>query len=361
MKEATKYIEDYINNHGSMDIGTFMDTALCHTEWGYYITRDPFGSKGDFVTAPEISQMFGEIIGAWVVDVWEKLGAPDKFCLVECGPGRGTLMSDILRASSAYKKFHDAVDLFLIEASPYLRNEQGMKLADYNPVWLDSISDSAITDSGVPVIVIGNEFLDALPIRQLQMTSDGWKERVLVKGDNKLDISLSEAQSDILGLVPEDIKNVGEGSIFEVSPSRSQFAETICKIIKRNKGAALFIDYGHVQTSIGDTFQAVRKHDYVSPFTNIGESDLTSHVDFAVLKKIAENTGISCAGPVGQGDFLHALGISYRASILSNKASPEQQNDIENAMNRLCGEEEMGKLFKVISFYHGDMPHPAGF
>lgn len=328
-KELEEYLRRYIATHGALDVGQFMSIALAHPEHGYYMTRDPFGAGGDFTTAPEISQMFGEMIGAWVIDIWAQMGKPERLTLVECGPGRGTLMNDILRV---YKDV--PLDVHLIEISPALKFIQQKTLKAH---WHDNI-ETVPTDA--PVIVIGNEFLDALPFRQFVKTKDGWAERVITE-----DLSF--------GLRPiAFVKDAPEGSIFEIAPHRIEFIKTVEDLMKRcGMGAALFIDYGHAQSGLGDTFQALHKHNTVDVLSHIGEADLTSHVDFSVF-----------GHPVTtQGEFLRSLGIEARAQMLLKNANERQSADIASALHRLTSSDEMGTLFKVMGFAHGKNIHPAGF
>lgn len=358
MTKLEAYLHKHIEENGPIDTGTFMGLALGHLEWGYYMRKDPLGVAGDFTTAPEISQMFGEIIGAWLVDTWIKLGKPDPFLLIECGPGRGTLMEDALRATKQVEGFHGALKLFLIETSPVLQEKQKEKLGQYNPQWLDSIDHPAIRPSGHPLILIANEFLDALPVRQLQMTNSGWQERVVAVNGEGLTFNLSPAPAE---LIPQGLADTEKGNIFEISPARCDFVQKLCGLISQNGGVSLFIDYGHTKSAAGDTFQAVKNHEYVSVLSHIGEADLTAHVDFEALARIADQAGILYAGPVEQGIFLQRLGIAQRAEILSQNASGQQREEIKSACARLCDAEQMGNLFKVMAFYYNKSIGLAGF
>ncbi len=344
-----KYLKDHIEAHGPIDIGQFMSLALGHPQFGYYMKKDPFGRGGDFTTAPEISQMFGEVIGAWIADVWIQMGSPAAFTLLECGPGRGTLMADILRATKGVKGFHEAVAIHLLEISPVLKGLQQEALqknqtpAQAAVTWHEGL-ETVPTDK--PIIVIANEFLDALPVRQLQKTAKGWVERVI---DANLHFGLKPSFSN---LISKEFQDLQEGKIFEIAPLRIQFIRELCGILKHSGGAALVIDYGHVKTGAGDTFQAVYKHQYVNVLEHIGDADLTSHVDFAALRDAAD---INVWGPVEQGAFLKAIGIEQRAAILSQKA------DVESALKRLTDSDQMGSLFKVMGLSYGKNISPAGF
>ncbi|MEM7651392.1 MAG: SAM-dependent methyltransferase, partial [Pseudomonadota bacterium] len=279
-KTLEDIIIERIQADGPMSVGDYMSLALGHPEHGYYMKQDPFGRAGDFVTAPEVSQLFGEMIGVWVADIWKQMGAPKEFVLLECGPGRGTLMADILRATKGIEGFHEAARLHLLEISPVLKKMQADALKAHDPVWHKGVS--SVPDDA-PMIVMGNEFLDALPFQQFV----GGEER-------KIDI-----QGD-------DLAFTLQGEVQEHAPVRENFVREICARIIAQKGAALFIDYGHVKSGVGDTFQAIKGHEYVDVFSHIGDADLTSHVDFEALQ---ENVQAQVHGPVEQGAFLKALGI----------------------------------------------------
>ncbi|MCB9983218.1 MAG: SAM-dependent methyltransferase [Rhodospirillales bacterium] len=332
-------IEQKIRDDGPMSIGAYMALALGHSAHGYYMKQDPFGRSknygGDFVTAPEVSQLFGEMIGVWAADLWMQMGRPERLALVECGPGRGTLMADLLRATSGVDGFHEAVHVHLVEMSPVLREKQREALGGYDVVWhedFESVQDDA------PLIVIGNEFLDALPFEQY---IGGVQRTVDLRADGRL------------CFVPED------GEVVERAPVREGFVQQVCERIKAQGGAALFIDYGHMKSGVGDTFQAIKGHEYVDVLSHIGDADLTSHVDFEALQK---GVDIGICGPVCQGDFLRALGIGLRTRTLMQKAEGKQALAIEKGLHRLVDSDQMGVLFKAVGFYHHDKPiAPAGF
>lgn len=341
-----------IRENGPMDTGAFMGLALSHPKYGYYMTRDPFGQDGDFTTAPEISQMFGELLGAWAADCWLKLGQPERFYFLECGPGRGTLMADALRAVKAVPGFLSAAQIRLIEISPVLKQKQRETLSGYGASWTSSIDE---IEDDAPVIMIANEFLDALPVRQFRFHDNAWQERV---------IGLSPDDELQFGFVPApgiELPQTEEGTIIEYSPARESFVRSIAQRITAQKGAALFIDYGTEKQGIGDTLQAVKDHKYVDVLESPGEADMTSHVDFVRLKRITEQEKVTVYGPVPQGGFLYALGIKERAQILQQRASAKQRMDIENALKRLTDKDEMGTLFKVMVISSGLTSGPAGF
>ncbi|WP_226896270.1 class I SAM-dependent methyltransferase [Polymorphobacter sp. PAMC 29334] len=320
--------------------------GLCNSH--YYATRDPFGAGGDFTTAPEISQMFGELIGAWLTDVWRRAGSPDRVRLVELGPGRGTLMADMLRSMAA-ARWAPAVDF--VETSPVLRAAQGDRVA--NARWHDSLD--AVPDDA-PLLLVANEFFDALPVRQFVRSAIGWHERIVAVGDAGFAAALGNAAAT--PLIPELLWNAPVGSVVETSLASTAIAAEIGARLSLHGGAALFIDYGHSGPVTGDTLQAVRGHAPADPFADPGEADLTAHVDFTALAAAA---GTAASGPTGQGDFLRAIGIDARAETLRRRATAVQREAIDAAVARLTGETAMGRLFKVMALTGRDWPAPAGF
>lgn len=336
-----------------------MALVLGHPELGYYMRQDPFGTGGDFTTAPEISQIFGEMIGVWLVDMWMQMGKPSPFILLEAGPGRGTLMADILRVS---KEFSASAQIHLLEMSPNLRQKQRDALADYRVFWHDDLS--TVPDSA-PIFFIANEFFDALPFRQfIYNGSSGWAERTVQmnrNGDTGFEFSIRDCGS----FDPASGSGFGApkiADIFEFSPDRAGFMAVLSRRMAAQGGAGLILDYGHLRAGYGDTFQALYRHQYVDPLTHIGDADLTSHVDFAALAKAARESGVTLAGLGGQGDFLNALGIGARAAMLMKNADGKQQDAIRKALHRLTHSDEMGSLFKVMGIYsHDAQLSPAGF
>jgi NADH dehydrogenase [ubiquinone] 1 alpha subcomplex assembly factor 7 len=279
-----------IRSYGPMDIGQFMGYALGHPDYGYYMTRDPLGVAGDFTTAPEISQMFGEMIGLWAADCWIQAGRPDPFILLECGPGRGTLMADALRAASKVEGFAAAKRLILQEISPVLRQKQQAALENHAPAWISDLSELS---KEYPIIMIGNEFIDALPIRQLCFQKSQWHERAVgIDAEERLILGLLPAPETLVHLVPSAFRQGQEGVIYEVSPARDRFVEETSRMIARCGGAALWIDYGHGYSGAGDTLQAVRSHRFVPWLESPGEVDITSHVDFQRLRDLAVSSGM---------------------------------------------------------------------
>ena len=397
-----------IRSEGPLPVSRYMALCLGHPRHGYYMTRDPFGAQGDFTTAPEISQMFGELIGIWAAGVWQAMGAPAAFRLVELGPGRGTLMADMLRAMTVLPAFRAAAAVHLVETSPVLRELQARTLAGAaSPVWHDTIA-SALDG---PVIVVANEFLDALPLDQFVMTDEGWRERLVgLDSDGGLAFGLAglaqRAPSPAAGEVwsegrgkdrGEETRDEGRtsdhpqlgdaarldppsgaarrrlpqgeqasapgGAVFEHPRAALDIVSTIARHIASAGGAALFIDYGSAQSGFGDTLQAMKGHAFVDPLTEPGEADLTVHVDFARMAAAGLRSGAAAHGPASQRDFLLALGLAARAQSLASRATHAQAATLQEAFDRLTapGATGMGDLFKALAFSHPGLPSLPGF
>jgi NADH dehydrogenase [ubiquinone] 1 alpha subcomplex assembly factor 7 len=342
---------------GPMSIARYMSLCLGHPQHGYYMTRDPLGSKGDFITAPEISQMFGELLGLWFAQIWINLGSPDAIRLVECGPGRGTLMQDALRAAATVPGFKSAITVDLIEMSPVLKAEQLRRLSGTGvPVNWHARIDSVKTDK--PILLIGNEFLDALPIRQFQRNAERWHERLVGSDGESLSLGLSAAPEPVLSQIAP------QGSILELSPAIQSFIAAAAEKLNAASGYAILIDYGHVKSGFGDTLQAMQRHGFVNPLASPGESDLTAHVDFDGLGRAAKANGLAVHGPVEQATFLRHLGLQVRAEMLMQKAGTQSQRDeIAGAERRLSDMSRtgMGSLFKVICLAARGQPEPPAF
>jgi len=362
----------HIKVSGPMSVASYMSWCLLDPRQGYYPTRDPLGvaknGKSDFITAPEISQMFGEVLGLWLINAWRGMGKPETVQLVEYGPGRGVMMSDMLRTARLDKDFFAAISLNLIEMSSALEAKQAETLANAGvPVrWVDSLD---AVPAG-PTIVIGNEYLDCLPVRQLIMKdrfkgAGGWHERMVdVNPDNpnKLIFSVSEAPISEIdqNLLPADIPAFKDGDLLEINPGLGQIVEALRKRFAAHSGAALFIDYGPDATELGDTFQALKKHEKVYPLDEPGHADLTARVDFSALGEWAEKAGLTNYGPCPQGQFLSRLGIEVRAVSLS-KSSPKSKAKIARQLHRLTDVNDMGILFKAMAIQSPDLPAPLGF
>jgi NADH dehydrogenase [ubiquinone] 1 alpha subcomplex assembly factor 7 len=346
-----------IRRSGPLGIDDYMATALTDPQHGYYATRDPLGARGDFVTAPEVSQVFGELIGLWCADNWSRMGRPDPVIVAELGPGRGTLMADMLRTLRVVPEFRRALRLHLVETSPVLRARQAAALTDAAPRWHDSIA--TLPDG--PLILVANEFLDALPIRQFVRAGDGWRERLVTLGDDGALTFALDATPDRAAAIPPALCDAAPGSLWEMRPAAEALAASLGARIAARGGVALFIDYGHAASACGDTLQAVRGHRRHDVLTDPGEADLTAHVDFAAVAHAATAAGARVWGPVAQGAFLAAIGLAERAGTLLRRATPAQAEAIAAACRRLIEPEEMGTLFKALALAHPALPAPAGF
>ncbi len=354
-----------IRLEGPITVADFMMEALCHPRHGYYITADRFGAAGDFITAPEISQIFGELIGLWCAQCWDQLGRPDPVTLVELGPGRGTLMADALRAvSGVLPAFTAACRLALVETSPLLRRRQAEALAPYAPVWHDRLAEVA----GGPLLLVANEFFDALPVRQFQLTPEGWAERLvdLEPETEDLRFAIDRPGRPSTLMIPPRLRAVRPpqvplGTVIDLAPAAQSVALELGRRLARDGGAALVVDYGHTASVPTDTLQAVRQHTPVPALACPGEADLTTHVDFTALATAARDGGAAAYGPVTQGDFLRALGIETRAATLRRIASPRQAQDLDTAVHRLTADDAMGRLFKVLALTGPNQAVPAGF
>ncbi|WP_407495256.1 class I SAM-dependent methyltransferase [Pseudooceanicola sp. MF1-13] len=347
----TDRIRQRISLQGPLTIADYMYICLLDPDHGYYATRDPLGTKGDFITAPEVSQMFGEVVGLALAQAWMDQGSPSPFTLAEAGPGRGTLMADLLRATRGVPGFHDAMRLVLIEASPTLRNIQADTLADYTPAWTTSFDDLPKR----PLYFVANEFFDALPIRQFQRQGQGWAERVVTTDGDALTFALTTPLP--LPELAHRLDDTADGDVVEVCPDAAPIAATLGQRIATHGGAALIIDYGDWRSK-GDTFQAVQAHQPVSPLDAPGEADLTAHVDFEALALAATPAKPSAMTP--QGVFLERLGITARAEALARRMSGDALQSHIAAHRRLTHPQEMGTLFKVLGLTPPDQPHLAG-
>lgn len=355
MTELEREISAEIAANGPMGIDRFMALALGHPRHGYYMTRDPFGMAGDFVTAPEISQIFGELLGLMVAMSWQALGEPSEIALVELGPGRGTLMADALRAAKALPGFFSCLDVHLVEMSPVLQRAQADKLKDSgkHPQWHASV-DTLPDDR--PLLILANEFFDAIPIRQFQRHQGQWRERLVgIGAEGALTLGLDRNIAE--GLTLEG----PEGAVFETSPISLDIMRRLAERLKHLGGLLLAIDYGHPHFAFGETLQAVRKHKFAPVLANPGEADITAHVDFSSLA-IAARRGGAVAHPIlTQASLLERLGIDHRAGILKRKA--EDPGEIDRAVERLTGRDKagMGQLFKALAVTSADLGPPAGF
>jgi NADH dehydrogenase [ubiquinone] 1 alpha subcomplex assembly factor 7 len=345
---------------GPMPVAEYMRMCLTHPQYGYYVTRDPLGADGDFITAPEVSQMFGELIGVWMAAVWRRMGAPEDVRIIELGPGRGTMMADALRAVRVVKNFYDAVVLHLIEVSPRLQELQRQRLQAFG---LQTAWHTALADvPGGPNIIVANEFIDALPVHQAVKRGDGWHPRVVgVDAGGNLTFGVGRDPLRLFeATLPPAARQAPEDAIFEWRPD-SIALELGARV--RSGGAALIIDYGHGNSGLGDTLQAVDAHAFADPLATPGQVDLTAHVDFEALARGAESIGARCHGPLPQRDLLFNLGITERAERLKARATGEAAAAIELALARLTepGERGMGELFKALAITDRKLDPLPGF
>jgi len=341
---------------GPITVADYMSACLADPGHGYYLNKEPFGRSGDFITAPEVSQMFGELIGAFCLTAFDRMGAPEQVHLVELGPGRGTLMADLLRMALLRPDFINAADLHLVETSQRLRAVQSETLAGapLKPQFHDSVE--TLPDG--PLILVANEFFDALPIHQFIKTATGWHERLIGLDDaGALHFGIGATvlpESD----VPAPLRQAADGAILETQPAANAICQTLAERIARQGGTALFIDYGYLKTATGDTLQALFKHAYDDVLAHPGAADLTAHVNFKALARSARTAGAVAHGPLGQGDFLLKLGLLERAGALGTGKTADTQNEIRTAVERLAGPDQMGELFKVIAITQGSEPLP---
>jgi SAM-dependent MidA family methyltransferase len=343
-----------------MTVADYMRLCLTHPQHGYYVTRDPLGAGGDFVTAPEISQMFGELIGLWMGSVWRLLGAPENVRVVELGPGRGTLMIDALRAAKVVAGFREAVVVHLVEISEPLRRFQENRLDNLGvPVFWHSTLEEV---PGGPSILIANEFIDALPVHQAVKLADGWHERVVAIGSDD-DFAFGHSPEPLPffdSTLPPRLRKPPIDAIYEWRPDT--YALEIGRRA-RSDGAALIVDYGHTQSGFGETLQAVARHTFADPLRRLGQVDLTAHVDFEALANAAESIGGRVHGPIPQRTFLQNLGIDKRAASLKASNSSERSAEIDLARGRLMatGTQGMGELFKVMAITEPKLDKVPGF
>jgi len=338
-----------IETDGPISIADYMEACLGDPEFGYYATRDPLGEKGDFTTAPEISQIFGELIGLWCVVVWQEMGTPASVRLIELGPGRGTLMADVLRAAKSVPAFYDACKVHLVETSPLLRDIQAETIGrfDKSPQWHANLMD--ISDGSA--ILIANEFFDALPVRQFEKRDGRWFERcVALTKDGKLQFQVHGEPLESETPLPEELRvQARDGDMAEIRPASNLIVETLAARAQKAPTAALFIDYGHCKSAPGDTLQAVRRHDYADPLEEPGMADLTAHVDFDQLGDTARSSDLDIHGPLSQREFLLDLGLKERCERLVQNANAATKETIAAGARRLVDPAQMGELFKVMA------------
>jgi NADH dehydrogenase [ubiquinone] 1 alpha subcomplex assembly factor 7 len=358
MASLADRIAGRIRREGPLSVAAFMAMALHDPEDGYYARRDPLGRAGDFITAPEMSQIFGELIGLWCADLWQRMGRPRPVIVAELGPGRGTLMADFLRAAASVPDFRGAVRLHLVEASPVLRGEQQRRLAAAAPRFADSFG--ALPEG--TLLLVANEFLDALPVRQLVRGRAGWAERLVALDAGGGFVFADGPESAALGLlVSADLRAAAAGTLVEIRPPAAALAAALGERLARQPGAALFIDYGYFPSAPGPTLAAVRRHAPAAVLDEPGSADLSAHVDFSAFGETACAAGAVVYGPVEQGRFLAALGAEARVAALAAGATAVQRGRLESGFARLIDPAQMGKLFKVLAMASPGLPPPAGF
>jgi NADH dehydrogenase [ubiquinone] 1 alpha subcomplex assembly factor 7 len=356
MNALTSILRQKIAAEGDLSIADYMAIALGHPEHGYYQKQDPFGARGDFITAPEISQIFGEMIGVWCGEVWRQMGG-GALSLVELGPGRGTLMADLLRATKKFPDFHDSITIHMVETSPVLANAQYMRLRYEHPriEWLDSVEQ--LPDN--KLLVIANEFFDALPVKQFIATEDGVHERRIGWNEKENEFCFTLGSKGLQ--LAKSGHNIPIGTIMEQSPASRNVMRTLASHIAEHGGAALVIDYGYLGEAHHNTLQAVKSHMFHPVLKDPGDADITAHVDFTTLMDIASDNGGTVFGLANQGEFLTRMGADLRCEMLLRQATAEQKEPIASGLKRLVSPQEMGELFKVMAVVSDPRIEPPGF
>lgn len=343
-----------IGKAGPITVERYMELALLDPDHGYYTRKHPFGAAGDFVTAPEISQMFGELLGLWCYTAWQAAGSPRPAMLVELGPGSGSLMADALRAIESATGGPQPFDVVLVEASALLARRQREALSGRAVLWCSAVEE---LPSRGPAFVVANEFLDALPVRQFVRTTTGWKERLVMVEDDAIAFVLGMAADGLAASLPD----APTGRVCEASPARDGLVRDLAARLTAEGGAMLVIDFTAPGMPVRDTLQAVRHHRHADRLTAPGEADLAAAVDFAALGKVAAAEGLEVFGPVSQGVFLEELGIAVRAERLKRSATPETARGIDQELHRLTAPDAMGEDFRVMALLPAGTSPPAGF
>jgi len=365
-----------IQTRGPITVAQFIRHVLTHPAYGYYMKRDVFGTRGDFTTSPEISQMFGELIGIWTITVWEQMGRPDKINIVEIGPGRGTLMMDLLRTARQFKAFHKAISVHLVEISPALREVQartitGKQYSAESPMtmndglstiqWHSSFQD---VPKG-PSIIVAQELFDCLPVHQFEYTNQGWRERLVdidtSEGPHHFRFALTPGASVASTMLLKEIPSAHVGDTIEISPDAQLLAENIASFVGENGGGALLVDYGE-ERALSQSLKTIRGHSFKHIFESVGTSDISCSVDFAALKVAASKFKTAKTyGTVTQGAFLRQMGIDARYGALVAGANPTQAEELKSGYQRLIDPKEMGTTYKVMSIMNAKIGHPFGF
>jgi NADH dehydrogenase [ubiquinone] 1 alpha subcomplex assembly factor 7 len=348
-----------IRDEGPLSVAAYMAMALHDPDGGYYARRDPIGARGDFITAPEISQVFGELLGLWCAVVWRQLGRPDPVILAELGPGSGVLVGDLLRAAATVPDFHRALQLHLVEASAPLRAAQQQRLAQFEPIWVPHFE--GLPDG--PMLLVANEFLDALPIRQFVRCGPHWSERMVTLDEENRFVFVDGPPSPVAKLLlPEALRDSAEqGAVVEICPAALALAAALGVRFAHQPGAALFIDYGYFPSAPGATLSALHRHHAVPVLTAPGTADLSAHVDFAAFAEAGRAGGAETHGPVPQAKLFTELGARERAAVLRARAGSCQKQDLDSGVERLLDLGGMGTLFKGIALVSPGLPAPPGF
>jgi SAM-dependent MidA family methyltransferase len=357
MRPLSERIKDLIQATGPLPVSQYMALCLFDPEAGYYTSREPFGRGGDFITAPEVSQMFGELVAIWLRAAWEAIGRPLPVTFAEIGPGRGTLMKDILRTLSKLdSQLVGDAEFAMIETSERLREIQKQALQGINA----RIAWHATVDSlpASPLVIVGNELFDAIPIRQFVKSAGRWRERAVGLDDAGRLTFVAGAGAPDPALLPLEAGAAPEGAVFELAPARTALMETIAARIANHGGAGLFVDYGYRGPAIGDTLQAVKAHRSEDVLASPGEADLTAHVDFSALSEAARRHGLT-AHLIDQGEFLLGMGLLERAGRLGTDADEATRERLRGEVERLAGPAQMGTLFKVLAIAPKDTVLPA--
>ena len=365
MENLEQILKKRISNFGPISISDFILEANLNSKFGYYNNNLPFGEKKDYVTSPEISQMFGELLALWSIDCWEKMGQPKKFSLVELGPGSGILMKDFLRVIKLNSKFVEKCNqIFLLEVSPFLKKVQKNNLKKINNKLLKKIKWIKSLDEipELPFILIANEFFDALPIKQIQLTKTGWRERMVNYNKKKefFFFSYSNNPTILENFLPRTSKREKIGSIYEIPFNMIIFLENLFNKLKKKGGTCLIIDYAK-NKHFGNSLKSIKKQEIINPLNMIGKSDISTHVNFDLVKKISKKFNLISSGPTNQRNFLIKLGILLRVEILMRNANSKQKKMLKNGLNFLINKNKMGKIFNVISISNKKINDLIGF
>ena len=365
MQTLEEILKKRILNFGPISISDFILESNLNYNYGYFNNNLPFGEKKDYLTAPEISQMFGELIAIWSIDCWKKMGKPNQFNLIELGPGSGYLMKDFFRVIKINKEFlNKCKNIYLFEISPLLKKIQKKNLSKIDQKILKKIKwiNNFNKIPEIPFILIANEFFDALPIKQIELTNIGWRERMINydKNKKKFFISYSKNPTVLENFLPKDDECNRIGSIYEIPYNMISFLNDLFYKIKKIKSACLIIDYAKFKI-FGNSLKSIKKHKIISPFKKIGSSDLSTHVNFNLIKKISNQFNLVTHGPINQKNFLINLGIMYRAKTLFKNANNNQKKNLEKGLDFLINEKKIGKIFNVISISNKNINKLTGF